>query len=157
MTATTTYLDKTTANLLINQSIDNVNAKFEAIKIAMSSNLVPIDKKSYHFIAELLNKVEPSNNVEIMLNLLATNIIYRSEVMSQSAGLATFVYFFNLYSNLTKSFGDKIPNEVALSESYQVIIEEITNLILSENRIAKEKDLQNLINEICVLFESSMN
>ena len=138
MAITTTYLDKSSANILINQSIDNVNAKFEKIKIALSSKLVPVDKKSYHFLAELLTKVEPKNDVERILNLLVTNVIYKSEIVSQSAGLASFIYFFNLYSNLNSIFQGKSQNEVKLVEDYQYKIEEIFKVILENNRIAKQ-------------------
>lgn len=149
MAITTTYLDKSSANILINQSIDNVNAKFEKIKIALSSKLVPVDKKSYHFLAELLNKVEPKNDVERILNLLVTNVIYKSEIVSQSAGLASFIYFFNLYSNLNSAFQGKSQNEVKLVEDYQYKIEELFKVILENNRIAKQSDIKNIVNEIC--------
>jgi len=149
MANTTTYLEKQEANLLINQSIDNINAKFEKIKIALSSKLVPIDKKSYHFIAELLTKVEPRNDIERILNLLVTNIIYKSEIVSQSAGLASFIYFFNLYSSLNSAFQDKRQNEVKLVEDYQYKIENIIKIILDNNKIAKDSDVKNIINEIC--------
>ncbi len=149
MKNTTTYLNKSSSNLLLKQSISNINTKFEKIKIALTDKLIPIDKKSYHFINELLNKIEPENNVERILNLLVTNIIYKSEIVSQSAGLASFIYFFNLYSHLDSVFQDKKQNEVKLVEAYQYKIDNIINMILSHNKIPKEYDIKNIISEIC--------
>jgi len=148
MHKTSSYFNPQETKYLINQSFDRVNSSFKKIKNVFSSDLIVKDKNSYHFISDLLTKVGSENQADKSIQKLLLNLIYSSEVLSQNAGLCSFVFTSALYREITGNASLQV-NETDFNQLYQESFIKFSKILSDKNQIATKNDIKNTIEYIC--------
>jgi hypothetical protein len=143
----TNFKDKKTFHKELLNSVNKLLENHEKIDIALTEKLYPIEKDNYQFIARLL-KTDFKNRTEHMFMSLLFKDIYRTEILSAKAGQISFIFALHFIRNLLKS-QINLDNETELFKEWENVLNKFKTNIENISCIANEKDIYELIENIC--------
>lgn len=125
--------------------LSKLEKEYADVNNALSSNLYPINRNTYHFIVNLL---KPENRLERALCSCIFNIAYQAEILSQGAGPASFLYAIGFSKSLLGNVGNEA-NMQKLVEGYQQRAVLLKEVLESQSKPITKKLLKEFLQDIC--------
>lgn len=145
----TNFIEIENSKYLINQAIDRLNTNFLDIENLISSDLISVNKDTYHFIADLLLKTNQNDSIIKIFHKLLMNTSYRTEVLTQDGGVSNFIFSLIFLKKLLKLEKNELIS-TKLSSEYQKILEQkILPNIEAYSKICSIRDIEKTIDKIC--------
>lgn len=98
----TNFIEIENSKYLINQAIDALNSNYLDIENLISSDLISVNKDTYHFIADLLLKTNQKDSLIKVFHKLLMNTTYRTETLTQDGGVSNFIFSMIFLKKLLK-------------------------------------------------------
>jgi hypothetical protein len=123
---------------------------FQKSQTILGKSLFPLKRDSFQYFYQLL-KTDPKNRVENSFFYTLLREMYRSELVSAKSGLVGFVFACKLIQEFTKSVdGELNKNEIKFFQDWDLALQKLKSFIEQKSRSIKEKELKNIISEICI-------
>ncbi len=144
MTMQTNFIEIEKSKYLINQTINSLNTNFLDIENLISSDLISINKDTYHFIADLLLKTNQNDPLIKIFHKLLMNTVYRTEILTQDGGVSNFIFSLIFLKKLLKLEKNQLIS-TKLSTNYQELLrDKILPKIESHSKICSIKDIEKI-------------
>ncbi|MFA6049659.1 MAG: hypothetical protein WC761_00410 [Candidatus Paceibacterota bacterium] len=146
MTKTTTWVSRDNLHQTFLKTLENLEKKHQDIDNILTEDLYPLNKDTYHFVVKLL---KPKDRLERALCSHIFNMAYQAEIVSQGAGVGTFLFVIGFAKYLLRSDFMSQYNEQKLVEDYQLRSRMIKTMMESLSRVASIEDIRLGINQTC--------
>ena len=121
----TNFIEIENSKYLINQAIDALNSNYLDIENLISSDLISVNKDTYHFIADLLLKTNQKDSLIKVFHKLLMNTTYRTETLTQDGGVSNFIFSMIFLKKLLKL--DKNQGQEASRHFKITVIDKVHN------------------------------
>lgn len=129
---------------------EKVYNTFQRSQTLLGKSLFPLKKDSFQYFFQLL-KTDPKNRVENSFFYILLKEMYRSELLSAKSGLMGFVLACELIQEYTKTINEDLnKNEAKFFGDWDIAMQKLKLFVEQNSRAVKEKELKNIMGEICV-------
>lgn len=148
----TTYLDKSTFDSKLYAITESIQDTYSRIDTLFHQDLYVLDKKSVHFINDLLQPKDLNNSLERVFFSTLLNAIIQSETISGNSAHFALTYATSLSKSIQKAnMGPSTDFRFAGStEASRGLNEALTKIVQAYSTTnVKEQDLRSIIEGIC--------
>jgi len=145
----TNFIEIENSKYLINQAIDALNSNYSDIENLISSDLISVNKDTYHFIADLLLKTNQKDSLIKVFHKLLMNTTYRTETLTQDGGVSNFIFSMIFLKKLLKLDKNQLISSKLSLEYDNLLEKKILSKIQKHSKVCSIKDIEKTIDNIC--------
>lgn len=135
----TDFLDKNSFETQLLDIINDLESKYNKIKISCNEKGNVFDKFSYHFINDLL---KPTNRLENAFYKHLMNICYKSEILSQGSSVIAFLFALKLARKQLSQYSEK-----KKLNDFNHFFEHLKDFITKHQRQVSSQEFETIIKD----------
>jgi hypothetical protein len=148
MAYNTTFKNREEFQNQLIRAIDKFESIYSKSEIVLHENLYPLKKDSYHFVGQLLKRLEKANRTETIFASHVFRAIYRAEVFSANSAHIALAFALEFATQLARG-NIFLANETESMRDFEDFMDELKNNFQSFSKASKPSDVREAINRSC--------